>query len=161
MAFYSLDPVNMGVKVSATTTTLGTNDPELGSRAVFDGEDYTFVYNDGGEQISKGYFCVISGNTGYSVTVSSVTQVSPAFGVVKHATMATATYGWVLTRGFSDVKSEMASTAIAAGDNLCLADDGQVNVPVSAIGQLGPKVGFAVQATGSAGTAYAYVKCWG
>ena len=54
MAFYSVDPVRFGVDVSGTTTTLGVNDPELGTKMVVDELEYLFVYNAGGEQIGVG-----------------------------------------------------------------------------------------------------------
>ena len=123
MAFYSVDPVRFGVDVSGTTATLGVNDPEIGARCVVDEIEYLFVYNAGGEQIGVGQPVTISGVTGYSVTVSCVTQVDLAMGVRQHSTMTTATYGWVATKGIGTVEMS-ANESCATGEVLAVGAEG-------------------------------------
>ena len=85
-------------------------------------------------------------------------MVDYCVGVVKHSTITTGTYGWVLVNGFCDLKT-VANSAVAAADPLTLGADG-VHVPV--IGTMTAEGhGKAMTATGSAGTFSAYVRCWG
>jgi hypothetical protein len=153
--------------VSAVTLTPSVN---LGETRMLNGEEYVYVYNDGGASMTVGYLAVMSGNTGFSVTVSSVSGFQLPIGFVKHATITTGAYGWLLTRGFTNVKNGMASTALAVGDPVFVAGSGTVQNYVQTAAtyysQLTamygmPIVGTVVQATGSAGTGYAYVRCWG
>lgn len=154
--------------VSAVTATPSV---ELGSRRIQAGEEYVYVYNDGGANINPGNGCVMSGNTGMSVTVSSTTFFNACIGVVKHATLTTGTYGWVMTRGFSNLKMHADSSGIVGnpvylGLNGTFVDAPTKNTATTAFSQVTslfgiPTVGVAVQATASAGTAYGYVRCFG
>ena len=158
MAFEGIAPIGFEGK-SNVTATLGVNSPELGTKKIFSGEEYLYVYNAGNSQISKGYGAVLSATTGYSVTVSAIAVNDLLMGFCKHSTLTTGTYGWLLTRGFTDVKNGMASTALAAGDLLSPAVDGAVQLPTGAT--TAPINGKVLQATGSAGTGYAYIRCFG
>lgn len=100
--------------VSMVTTSLGKNDPDLGTWLIKDDEEYQFVYNAGNSQIPPSYGCVLSAVTGYSVTISS-TSGKKCFGIVKHATLTTGAYGWVLKKGFCQVEM---------GTNLSMAANG-------------------------------------
>lgn len=155
--YQGVDPVAFE-SVSAVTATPSV---DLGTRRTFNGEDYVYVYNAGGSQAVPGNLMVPSANTGYSCTLTSVTAIDFPFGFVKHATLTTATYGWLLTRGFTNVQNGMASTALAQGDLLGVAANGKVQVYLTATLITGPIIGTVLQATGSAGTAYAYVRCFG
>lgn len=123
MTFYNASPIRFGVDVSGTTATLGVNDPELGARCVVDELEYLFVYNAGGEQIGVGQPVTLSGVTGYSVTVSCITQVDLAMGVRQHSTMVTATYGWVACRGIGTVEMSDDESA-AVGQVLAVGAEG-------------------------------------
>ena len=147
-----------------------TNSVNLGEVRVLNGEEYVYVYNAGGASITVGYCAVMSANTGFSVTVTSVSGYDYPIGFVKHATIVTAGYGWLLTRGFTNVKNAMASTALTVGDPIFVAANGTIqgaNVSTTALcGNTGAFGGFfpigtVLQATGSAGTGYAYVRCFG
>ncbi|UCG54704.1 MAG: hypothetical protein JSV32_00340 [Dehalococcoidia bacterium] len=158
MAFYSVDPVLFGVGVSGTTATLGVNDPELGTRMVVDELEYLFVYNAGGEQIGVGQPCVLSGVTGYSVTVSSVTGTDMAIGCRQNSTMPTATYGWIATRGIGTV--EMGSNnSCVTGELLEVGTEGfalRGNVETNVTAFPTPAAGKALEslASGASGIAY-------
>lgn len=123
MAFYSLDPVKFGVGVSGSTTSLGINDPELGTRTVVDELEYVFVYNAGGEEIGVGQPVTLSGVTGYSVTVSCITLVDLAIGVRQHSTLVTAAYGWVATKGIGTVEMS-ANESCVTGQPLAVGAEG-------------------------------------
>ena len=123
MTFYNAAPVRFGVDVSGTTTTLGVNDPEIGARCVVDEVDYLFAYNAGGEQIGVGQPVTLSGVTGYSVTVSCVTQADLAIGVRLHSTMVTAAYGWIAQRGIGTVEMS-ANESCATGEPLAVGAEG-------------------------------------
>jgi len=154
MAFYSVDPVRFGVGVSGTTTTLGVNDPEIGTRMVVDELEYLFVYNAGGEQIGVGQPVILSSVTGYSVTVSSVTSVDFAIGVRQHSTCPTAAYCWVATRGIGVV--EMGSNESAAvGDPLGIGTEGFC-LASNMTGFRTPVCGKALEAMASGASGMAY-----
>lgn len=154
MAFYSVDPVRFGVDVSGTTTTLGVNDPELGTKMVVDELEYLFVYNAGGEQIGVGQPVVLSGVTGYSVTVSAVSATDYAVGVRQHSTMVTATYGWVATRGIGTIEMD-ADGSCVTGEPLMVGEEG-FQVKSNSTDFQTPTVGKALEslASGASGIAY-------
>lgn len=165
--YHAVDPIAFE-SVSAVTATPSV---DLGTRRVYGGEEYVYVYNDTGTQISKGYGAVMSGHTGMSVIISSPTFFGACIGVVKHATLTSATYGWLLTRGFTDVKMHADSSGVAGqpirlGLNGTFVDVANQATLTTAFSQatapfgLMP-IGVCVQATASAGTGYAYVKCFG
>ena len=111
MSFEGLAPIRFE-SVSAVTA---TNTVDLGTRAVDGGNEYVYVYNAGNSQISKGFAAVLSATTGYSVTVSSTTQVDIALGMVKNATLTTGTYGWLMIKGFATFCAG-ANDSFAAGN---------------------------------------------
>jgi hypothetical protein len=142
--------------VSMVTGTLGANDPEVGTRLRYGDEDYIFVYNAGTTQISPGYAAILSAVTGYSVTVSSTTSVDLCVGVCKHATMTTATYGWLLTKGFGKVVDSVGN-GIAAGSIVILAADGKVTAKTVSTDFVGPVLGKCMGAIASASSGDCYI----
>ena len=161
MSYQSIAPVLFGTK-SLVTATLGRNDPELGTiHTDTDGLTYQFVYNAGGEQIPPGYGCVPnSAATGYSVTVSSTTSADLCVGVVRHATITTDTYGWVVVRGITPIKMGATSGSVAARGLVEIADNG-LFVPVSnTTGNKAPAVGVAIAAIVSSASGNAFIKCF-
>jgi hypothetical protein len=109
MTFHSVGPV-VEESVSACTQTPSVG---LGTRRVFAGEEYVYCYNAGGAQASVNLGVkFVTGASGYSIAQTSITDTfNPCVGVVKHATMAAADYGWVMVKGFATVKGVSASTA--------------------------------------------------
>lgn len=165
--YQGLSPIeNEGV--SAVTA---TNSVDLGTCRTHNGEDYVYAYNDGAGQIVPGQGVVMSGNTGFSVCVSSTTFFNVCVGVVKHVTFTTATYGWLLTRGFSNVKmgdnaSGVVGEPLYLGASGCFNGVAAKNTLSTAFSQITSlyglqAVGVCVQATASAGTGYAFLKCFG
>lgn len=159
------------VEAESVSNVTATNSVDLGTVRVVAGEEYVYVYNDGGSQISVGYGAVMSGNTGFSVTVSANTFFNYPIGVCKHATLTTATYGWLLTKGFTNLKMEASSSGIVGNPvylglagvavNIAAANAAMTSFSqVTSLFGLTP-MGVCVQATASAGTAYGYVKCFG
>ncbi len=145
--------------VSAVTATPSV---QLGSRVIVDGNEYVYCYNASTSgQASKGYCVTVSGVSGYSVTVSSTTNVDLPFGLVKHATIAVGSYGWIMVRGFC--AAAKAASAVAVGDMLAHGVDGNLVAVATMVGQFGPVVGKAMAAAVSAtsGTADVYVRCFG
>jgi hypothetical protein len=142
--------------VSMVTATPGVNDPEVGTRLRYGDEDYVFVYNAGNSQISTGYGAILSAVTGYSVTVSSTTSVDLCVGVVKHATLTTGTYGWLLTKGFGKVVAQ-ADASFAAGALPILAADGTVTNRTISTGFVGNILGKTMGAIASAGSGDCYI----
>jgi len=132
----------------------------LGEYRVWENDVYRFAYNDGGEQISPGFGCIIkSGATDYSVTITSISGVTPCFGVVKHATALTATFFWAITRGRVEVEADI-DTGIAIFDQLVLGPDGVFTRITGATGYKTPVIAQALAGTASAGSATAYVNCF-
>ncbi len=144
-----------------TTATLGNNDPELGTRCWYQGSEYMFVYNGGATQISVHLGATASALSGYTVTVSTVTQVDALAGVCVHNTIAAAGYGWLLTRGFTTIAMG-ANNSAAAGELLALGTDGTFARLVSANTDIArsPTVGKVMTALASAGSGTAYIKAF-
>lgn len=119
--------------VSMTTATLGVNDPEVGTRTIFGGNEYTFIFNGGNSQISVGLGCVLASlSSGYTATVTSVVTTDYLLGVCQHSTIATSGFGWVVSRGFAQVMAS-AAVAIQPSDALVLGANGFfTNIIVSA-----------------------------
>lgn len=149
MAYHGVSPVSFE-SVSAVTASPSV---EIGTFREQSGEKYVYAYNAGNSQISKGRFAVLSGVSGLSVTVSSISGDFAA-GFVKHTTLTTGTYGWLMVRGFADSVKAPANSALAAGDNLVLGVDGIVGNVAAAGYQV---VGRCMVATASAGTGSAFI----
>lgn len=136
-----------------------TNSVEVGMQRIDGDEEYRYVYNAGNSQINPGNGCVLSAVTGYSVTVSSTTSADFLVGVVKHATLTTGTYGWVVTRGFTSVEMGGTSGTVAAGGLIELGDDGEF-YPVSNTTANGPVVGKAMAEIVSSASGQAYISVY-
>ena len=147
-ALLNLEPVSQ--------TTL-TNSVDLGTRRNWNGAEYIYIYNDGGASITSGYGVTCSLNSGYSVTVSSVTQINVCFGVCTEKTIATAYYGWVMTKGYAQIVMS-ANNSAAAGDNIRMGTDGLFAVNSVATGYIEPAMGVAVQAIASAASGKVYFR---
>ena len=146
--------------VSMVTATLGPNDPELGARRQLGSEEYVFVYNDCNSELKVGDCTTFqSATSGYSVTVSMTTGVGCIAGVVKHATITTGTYGWLVTRGFTQIN--MAATqSVAANGILGNADNGKFAAKSVSTGYPCGTLGAAQQAIASGGSGTAFVTIW-
>lgn len=143
--------------ISAVTL---TNSVQLGSVRMENGEEYLYVYNDGGASAAVNFAVVPqSGSSGFSVTVTSVTGVDFPLGFVKHATFVTASYAWVLSKGYVGIQNGMVSTALASGAMLALAANGQVQEHTGAL--TAPIIGRVIVSTISAGSGRAFVRCFG
>ena len=159
MAFIGADPARF-VGVSHVTDSLGANHPEVGTRMSYGDEDYIWVYNTGADaQISPGLGAILSGVTGYSVSVSSTTSADFLVGVCKHATITTGAYGWLVTKGFTSIEAGATSGTIAKGGLFELADDG-LFVPVSNTTGNGPAVGKAMEEIVSNASGSAYISVY-
>lgn len=158
MTYYGNEPVSFA-PISMVTASLGTNDPEVGTETRVGDETYVFVYNAGNSEIPPTYGCVMSAVSGYSVTISSTTSVDFLAGVVKHATLTTATYGWICKRGFVQVEME-ADNSAAAGQLLALAADGEFALKSNSTGYPTPAVGKTMEAIASAGSGTAFITCY-
>lgn len=156
MGHYGLAPV---IFESVSQTTL-TNSVELGTRVEYDGKSYCYVYNTGNSQALPGMGVTVSGNvSGYSVTISSTTMVDAFVGVVHHATIATAYYGWVVTRGLCKVRA-MANSGLAAADIIVAGGDGLHSTNNIVTNAVAPHIhGKTTLATASAGVGEAVISC--
>jgi hypothetical protein len=161
MAVYDNGPVRF-VGVSHVTDALGANHPEVGTMIREGDEEYVWVYNNGGEQIGPSYGAVLdwtSNVTGYSVTISSTTSVDFLVGVCKHATITTAAYGWLMTRGWTKVEME-ADNSCVTGQLLALAANGEFALKSNSTGYPTPAVGQSLEsiASGASGDAFISVR---
>jgi hypothetical protein len=146
--------------VSMVTATLGANDPSVGDICFEGDEKYIFVYNNGTTQISKGRLATVSALTGYSVTVSTTTSLDIAVGVCKHATLTTATYGWLLQKGFGPCASN-ADESLSAGNLLTVGGNGACVAKTISTGYPTPVLGKVMIATASAGVGEAFFNICG
>lgn len=163
--FYSVGPVVM----ESVSNVTATPSVQLGARVIFGGDEYVYCYNAGNSAVNQYSGVVVSGLSGFSVTVSSTSAKHHLFGHNQHATAATGTYFWAMTRGFANVKNARVSSALASSStepcNIYLADDGAYDwqetsgsTAVSARIYCGQAVGTGV--SGGTGTSYfaAYIK---
>lgn len=143
---------------SVSQTTL-TNSVELGTSIEYEGRAYVYVYNGGNSQALPGHGVTVSGVSGYTVTISSTSMIDAFVGVVHHATIATAYYGWVVTRGNTKVRAT-TNSGLAAGDIINAGADG-VHVNNSVVTNIVAPVlhGKVTVATSSAGVGEATVSC--
>lgn len=143
------------------TSSLGANDPEIGTRVTADGREYVFVYNAGGEQIGPGYAAVPnSAATGMSVTVTATTSADCVIGVCRNATLTTGTYGWLVTRGVTPIQMGATSGTVAALGLVEVGANG-VFVPTSlTTGNKAPAIGKALAEIVSSASGNAYVSCY-
>lgn len=131
MPFYSNSPIVIGLDVSSTTATLGSNDGSLGQRVWRDGAEYLMVYNDCNSEIPPGYGVTPQSSVSgpYSCTLSTTTSADLLLGVA-HTTLATGAYGWVVVKGKCNVEMGGTSGTVAAGGLLEIAANGAF-VPAS------------------------------
>lgn len=134
----NLDSIGPILNESVSNVTL-TNSVMLGTKRSVNNVDYIYVYNNGNTQISVGQPATIqpaSMSSGYSVCVSnaaSQTGGELVMGVCYHATMATAAYGWLVTKGICQGVPDATATSMNSGDFLAIGvDGGFVVAPVTA-----------------------------
>ena len=114
--------------VSAVTL---TNSIALGTRRHSNGCDWLYVYNGNTQEYRPGRAVrLASGSTGYTVDVAAAAQstvtVNIGLGVVVNATVASSAYFWLLTRGFAQVETLPATSALVAGEQLGITTSGTV-----------------------------------
>lgn len=161
---------SLPVEIESVSQVTATNSVDLGTVRVFSGEEYVYVYNAGALSMSVGQFAVLSANSGYSLTISSVAAFDLPMGFCKHSTIPAGSYGWLLTRGF--VQARFASnTGGAISDVLYAGSQGNVlslgnvtasltcSIVYSPIGYLVSAAATIGASTATAGNAY--VKCYG
>lgn len=125
MTFYSVAPVRFN-SVSMVTATLGTNDPELGTRVRQGMSEYMLCYNAGASAIKVGWGGYLnSSNSGASVSVSNAaSQTGALAGVCYHASIPAGSYGWLVTKGLTYLAADGTETSQAAGIYVNLGVDG-------------------------------------
>lgn len=159
MAFSSNSPVSF-FPVSATTSALGANDGELGTRRWEQGREYVLVYNDCNSNMAVGQGIVLQSSvSGYSCTISSVTSADCVVGIVRHQTISTGYYGWAVTKGITYVKM-MSTVSAAAGELLEIGANGLFYKASNTTGNIAPAVGKAIEGIASNATGLAYVSCY-
>lgn len=161
MSFNRPLPVIFGGGVSMVTNSLGPNDPELGTRTNYEGREYVFVYNAGGQTINPGYGAVPnSAATNMTVTVSAATSNDVVVGVCRNAAIADGYYGWLVTKGITPIQMGATSGTVAARGLVEIGANG-VFVPVSnTTGNGAPAVGVALAAIVSSASGNAYISCY-
>lgn len=153
-----LSPIRF-VGPTFTTNSLGPNDPKVGDVARIGDENYVFVYNAGNSNIAAGDGVIVSGVSGYSVTVSSTTSVDLLVGVRVGSTLSTGYYGYICTRGFAQVNMG-ANLSAAAGGLLVLAADGKFTNKTISTGWVSPAQVKAMDAIASGASGTAYISIW-
>lgn len=143
--------------ISNVTATRGKNDAELGQRIDYAGVEYVYVYCS--DAASTGHAVVMTGTTGYTVSVGTVTTVDRPVGWVQHTTLTTGTYGWVATRGVINVQMS-AAISVAIGGLLTAGTNGfmtsaQLSAATSTL--QGPACARALSNIASTASGYAYV----
>ena len=146
--------------VSAVTATPSV---EIGARTFYDGREYIYMYN-GGSEAAKNKVVVASGTSGYTFVVTFASGAAIGclpMGVVRNATIAAGSYGWVCTRGFVDLYND-GTASVTSGDFIVLSVNGNVrqvtftSVVTQAV--ITGKLAHAMQSTDTAGTFGAYIR---
>ena len=154
------DSVDM-VCAEGVSQVTATPNHAVGDRRFVDGEEYVYCYNAGGAAIDAGLGVkLVTGCSGFSVAATSLTDVAnPCVGVVKHATMATAEYGWVMVKGFTSVTVNSATTGDYVAIALSTAGKFKQSEPNTATAGSSVVAGYALNAdTGAGGSAYAFIR---
>lgn len=158
----SISPINFE-SVSACTL---TNSVDLGTRRSLGGVDYIYVFNGStAAQISQGMPAVLNGtaslSSGYTVTVTNAASQTghlKCVGVAHNATIPTAGFGWLATRGLVFCALDASAVSMNAGDALALGIDGGF-VAGAATLSTGVPLGIAVNSlVTTVGTGKAYFK---
>lgn len=123
----------LGYNESVSSVTLTPTVPVGTAWGDISGNLYVYAYNTSNSQISQGQFAVLAtGVSGYSVTVTNVTLQDLGIGVARNATMTTASYGWLMTKGFSPISSDNVSGV--TGQALSIGALGNFQVLTAAAG---------------------------
>jgi len=144
--------------VSFVTATRISKDPQIGNE-LFDseGNKHVFMYNACNSEIYPGYGVVPQSgvSTAYSMTLSSATSADLAVGVVKHATIPTASYGFVMVKGITPVEMIATSGTIASNGLIELGGNGTWAPRSNTTGN-GPAQGKVLEAivSGASGSAF-------
>ena len=150
MGFHSVGPINFESVSSVTST----NSVELGTRRIFNGEEYVYCKNDTGSSVTQGALMVKSLT---SLTRSSTDALDmPSVGV-KHAAVGASQYFWGLVRG------EMAvmSIAMTAGEVLTTGADGAVATFITATLPTGVPIGKALSTSTGNAQPTCLLRLWG
>lgn len=158
---YQGNLATFGTPVSSTTTTPGVNDPEIGTRKLVGGVEYMFVYNANNSAVSVGLGVTVVTNASspYSITITTVTSLDMVVGV-GHVSIATAAYGWVVTKGRCTVKAMATSGTILENEPFYIAANGLFAPASNTTGTDCNYVGKAMADIVSSATGWAIVNCF-
>jgi len=135
--------------VSFVTATRVSKDPQVGTIKMVDNEEYVFAYNGGNSQIVPTNICIPqSAMSIATVTLSPASGAGKAFGICKHATIPTASYGFLLRRGPATINGG-ANASFAAGGSVGIGDNGLAGLGAPIYGQA-----LSAIASGASGGAY-------
>lgn len=144
--------------VSSVTATPSIN---LGERVLYQGEEYVYCYNAGGATASVGFAVKpVTACSGYSIAQTFLTDTgAPVVGVVKHADIPAASYGWVMVKGWMNV--HFHANSVVTADFVMLGGGADGRLGTCAYGTGGTMAvagwGFNVN-TASGGTIYACIR---
>lgn len=94
----------------------------LGEVRFHDGEHYEYVF--AAKELPVGYGAVYSGTSGHTCVTTGAVSGEYCAGWVKHATISSGSYGWLLKKGVVDAKNNRASTAPSVNQVAYLGSDG-------------------------------------
>jgi len=124
----SFDGIVRVVKEDDLSTPHADQRYQLGARLFKNGNQYCYVYNDGGANIGTGKYCVIKGigssyTSGYSVTVTNASLAGWMAGVAQ-TTISTGYYAFIMTKGVSLIAPDSGEVSANVGVDLALGTDG-------------------------------------
>lgn len=99
-----------------------TRSVELGAIRFHDGEYYEYVH--AAKELPQGYGAVKTGTSGKTCIATGSVSGELCAGFVKHATIASGSYGWLLVKGVVDAKNGRAGTAPVINQVARLGADG-------------------------------------
>ena len=122
------DGVAKHVKVNDLDEPHSSKRYHLGTRHFKNGNEYVYVYNGGGSDVTTGQYCVLQGvsssfTSGYTVTVTNASLTGWLAGVFQ-TTCSAGNYGFVMVKGVSLVAVDSDAISAPVDANRVLGTDG-------------------------------------
>lgn len=110
------------VVFESVSNVTATPSVELGTLRFHDGEYYEYVH--AAKELPVNYLAVYSGTSGHTCVTTGAVSGEYCAGGVKHATISSGSYGWLLKKGVIDVKNSKAGSAPVINEVAYLGTDG-------------------------------------
>jgi len=139
-----------GLFTESVSSVTATPSVELGTRRVVNGQEYVYCYNGATAADKRLMVKPLTAGVDYTFSVTTVAGTIPCIGTVANATIAAASYGWILTKGYTKGVGGGTVTWAVGGAlapvRLIQGADGVVEIATGGTGSTGATVGFVTSA---------------